>query len=245
MPCVLPLAFFKLHILTDICELIVTIMAHRSTCLRALRFLSLIAWLQVSSTAALPFADTHQGTGETIERDHLPDPQPHLPQEGSINGIDYATTPTPSQLASEWQATAYQIGDGQVQAPYSGAGVWSSVTDGSTPSLATRGDGGPSTSTSYTTVYVQPSPTATSSTSTAQNMTPSQSLTSLTTSEMQTATAPAPKNTTGVSGLFHDDWLATPVRHWRRQLCIRHAFPDTHSEMLRRLQLYCFSWEDG
>ena len=210
-------------------------------CLRALHLLPLIVYFQVPSSSALPFGATYENTDEAPDPDCLPEA---TPQSISVNSIGHSDLEQSAPSTSiDWQPTAYEIADGQVQAPYTAITeevvVTSSSTTITSSTTATSHHSytpvprqlTPSwSSTSTSTVYVFASATSTGATSgipaisssTTAVTTPANSamlvsstaessqqsftttlpnslLTSLTTSEVQTATAPVPTNTSGVS----------------------------------------------
>lgn len=195
--------------------------------LRALHLLPLISFLQVPWASAFPFSTSYQssstppGAGQPLKRLRPP------PLFRSVNSIDYTTLPSPTTYTdNRWPSTipVYEIGDGQIQAPYVvSTKEETSSSSSSVATLASRNEQPPPTSTSTTTVFVVASrsnifftsseaTTAPASPDTAtpenspggvtQSFTttiPHESLTSLTTSEVQTVAGPPPSDTSGVS----------------------------------------------
>lgn len=173
-----------------------------------LQFISLTLVLQVTLVSAFPFRP-----GQPHNRLRPP------PLFRSVSGIEYTTVPTTASEDDGWLSTVpvYQIGDGQIQAPYMVSTEEPASGSETVASLASRNEYTAPSSTSTTTVYVvgrgstTPEPAAGLPTQTSVQpasgdgaqpfvtTVPDQSLTSLTTSEVQTVERPPPTDTSGVS----------------------------------------------
>lgn len=173
-----------------------------------LQFISLTLVLQVTLVSAFPFRP-----GQPHNRLRPP------PLFRSVSGIEYTTVPTTASEDDGWLSTVpvYQIGDGQIQAPYIVSTEEPASGSETVASLASRNEYTAPSSTSTTTVYVvgrgstTPEPAAGLPTQTSVQpasgdgaqpfvtTVPDQSLTSLTTSEVQTVERPPPTDTSGVS----------------------------------------------
>ena len=152
--------------------------------LRGVQALSLIFCLQVQQTIAVPLAGPYTSTDILMDAD--------CSQTGQMppaTSVDPAPSPTTS-----WQPTAYEIGDGQVQAPDVIAIMESLELEAATRSHEHKARPRKRTTSSAPAIL-----STSTSTTTIFTTIPNASLASLTTSEVQTITAPLPSNTTGVS----------------------------------------------
>lgn len=187
---------------------------------------ALTTLLQTSSTSAQPYAATFQVTTTVSDPDCYPERLAQSPtsKHQKIAYHNKVSTDVEHHPHLSWYPTAYEIADGQVQAPQTVPAFAQATSDQVEPTrsitsatLVTRGEAVRTTSTSLTTVYVYASPWPYSGSWQSHRWTrpfkhsrhqhhtkavPDGSLTSLTTSEVQSVTVSPLTDTTGVSSII-------------------------------------------
>lgn len=173
-----------------------------------LHLIPLTLYAQIPLAFAFPFAPEHAAG-------HAPNRLRPAPLFRSVKGIEYTTLSTTMSADDSWLSTipVYQIGDGQIQAPYVASTEEPSGSSDSAATLASRDEytTGEVFGRASTTPGPNPASTAVQPTQTSGfpvggggeqsfvTTVPDQSLTSLTTSEVQTVQGPPPSDTSGVS----------------------------------------------
>lgn len=182
---------------------------------------SLLHLIPLTLHAQIPFAFGFPFAPEHVAGHALNRLRP-APLFWSVSGIEYTTLSTTVSADDSWLSTipVYQIGDGQIQAPYVGSTEEPPEGSDNAATLASRNEYTVSASMSTTSVLIErgsttpgpnPASTAVQPTQTSGfpaggngeqsfvTSVPDQSLTSLTTSEVQTVSGPPPSDTSGVS----------------------------------------------